>query len=261
MPVKPARIIALVPAAGTGARYGSSLPKQYALLAGRPVIVHALARLGALQPSAIAVALAPHDRHWQSDMAPAGCSVRVLRCGGATRAATVRNALAQLAQECACDDGDFIAVHDAARACVPADALQRLRTECTADVAGGLLALPLGDTLKRASADPRACSAQTLDRHGLWLAQTPQMFRFGLLRAALARDGADTCTDEAEAMERAGFAPRLVTGSTGNIKITYADDLALAEAILACDPSPGIAAIDNVHTSPIMAHSMQGGAR
>ncbi|MBS0319809.1 MAG: 2-C-methyl-D-erythritol 4-phosphate cytidylyltransferase [Proteobacteria bacterium] len=223
------RIVAIVPAAGTGARFGGAVPKQYALLGGRPLLAHAVERLAALAPARIVVALAPDDRHFAT-MADDVPGVLVLRCGGATRAATVRAALAALAGQCG--DADFVAIHDAARALCPPEALVRLRTALADDPVGGLLALPVGDTVKRATgAAGGERSTATLDRRGLWLAQTPQMFRYGLLRAALAADVDDACTDEAEAMERAGHAPRLVPGSPANFKITRPDDLALAEAV------------------------------
>lgn len=223
------RIFAIVPAAGSGARFGGAVPKQYVRLDGRPLLVHAVERLAVLAPARIIVALAPDDRHFaaiRDDLR----GVLALHCGGATRAATVRGALAALAGECAEDD--FVAVHDAARALCPPAALVRLRTTLADDPVGGLLAWPVGDTVKRA-AGPAGSerSGGTVDRRGLWLAQTPQMFRYGLLRDALAADAADTCTDEAQAMERAGHAPRLVPGSAENFKITHPDDLALAEAL------------------------------
>jgi 2-C-methyl-D-erythritol 4-phosphate cytidylyltransferase len=229
------RIFVIVPAAGSGSRYGAGLPKQYALLDGRPLIAHTLERLRALNPAALVVALAPDDAGWETHMGGEP-GVEIARCGGATRAATVRNALDTLASRCA--DDDYVAVHDAARACVPHDALQRLVAALADDPVGGLLALPVSDTLKRSAGDTPVRSAGTADRNGLWLAQTPQMFRAGLLRGALSAQGAADCTDEAEAIERAGHAPRLVTGSSRNIKVTYAADLPLAEAILASEKAP-----------------------
>jgi 2-C-methyl-D-erythritol 4-phosphate cytidylyltransferase len=228
------RIFVIVPAAGSGSRYGAGLPKQYALLDGRPLIAHTLQRLRALDPAALLVALAPGDGAWERWMGGEP-GVEVARCGGATRAATVRNALDTLASRCT--DDDFVAVHDAARACVPLDALQRLVAALADDPVGGLLALPVSDTLKRSAGETPVRSAGTADRNGLWLAQTPQMFRAGLLRKALAAHGATDCTDEAEAIERAGLAPVLVTGSSRNIKVTYAADLALAEALVASERS------------------------
>lgn len=233
-----ARHFVLVPAAGGGARFGGALPKQYALLAGVPVLAHTLARLReAVTPAATFVALAPDDLGFER-MPGRPSDVTALRCGGATRAATVRAALAALAGKCA--DDDWVLVHDAARPCVPRDALARLLEHLRDDPTGGLLAIPVADTLKRADQDadaPRAVA--TVSRAGLWQAQTPQMFRYGVLRRAFADEDALACTDEAQAVEALGLAPRLVRGSPANIKITYPEDLALAAAILAAQATEG----------------------
>ena len=226
----------VVPAAGAGARFGGTHPKQYANLAGAPVLARTLDRLAALEADETIVALAPDDVHYD-DAIGARPGVEALRCGGATRATTVRRTLRALASRCGEDD--WILVHDAARPCVPADALARLVAQLRDDEVGGLLALPLGDTLKRATANdepPRVL--RTEDRRDLWLAQTPQMFRYRLLVAAHARDARGLCTDDAQAIEALAAngvcaRPRLVVGSAQNVKITYAGDLALAGAILA----------------------------
>ena len=227
-----ARHFVLIPAAGGGARFGGAVPKQYASLAGVAVLARTLARLHeALAPDAMFVALAPDDIHF--DRMP-GCppGVAALRCGAGTRAATVRNALAALAAMCVEDD--WILVHDAARPCVPRDALARLVEHLRDDATGGLLAIPVADTLKRGDGDADAPHAvATVARTGLWQAQTPQMFRFGVLRRAFVAESALACTDEAQAVEALGLAPRLVRGSPANLKITYPEDLALAAAILA----------------------------
>ena len=234
-----ARLFVVVPAAGGGSRFGGALPKQYADLAGRPVLAHTLDRLrSVLQPVATVVVLAPDDVHY-ARLIEARPDVEVQRCGGPTRATTVANALAQLAPRCRADD--WILVHDAARPCVPRAALRRLIAELDGDAVGGLLAVPVADTLKRAQpagpegAPPRVRSTE--DRQGLWQAQTPQMFRYGLLRAALRLPMAAAATDEAAAVEAlattgACAMPRLVVGSAHNIKLTYAADLALAAAVL-----------------------------
>lgn len=226
----------VVPAAGGGARFGAARPKQYADLAGAPVLARTLERLSTIGADGIVVALAPDDVHY--DDAIGECTgVDALRCGGPTRADTVRHALRAIAGRCS--DDDWVLVHDAARPCVPEAALERLVTQLQGDDVGGLLALPLRDTLKRATASdepPRVL--RTEDRNGVWLAQTPQMFRYRLLVAAHARDARGECTDDAQAVEALAATgvcarPLLVTGSPQNIKITYADDLALAAAILA----------------------------
>ena len=225
----------VVPAAGGGSRFGAALPKQYADLAGRPLLTRTLDRLATLDAAALVVALAPDDAHYERLLGERP-RVEALRCGGATRSETVRNVLRALAVRCR--DDDWILVHDAARPCVPRASLARLVRELSADAVGGLLALPLADTLKRAAASgdaPRVL--RTEDRSGLWLAQTPQMFRYRVLAEACATEGARDCTDDAQAVEAlaatgACAMPRLVEGSPQNVKVTYPGDLALAAAIL-----------------------------
>ena len=232
----PARLLVLIPAAGGGSRFGGALPKQYADLGGRPLLVRAIERLNAaLALDASIIALAPDDALYDR-VVGARANVDALRCGGASRAETVANALAALASRCR--DDDWVLVHDAARPCVPVDALQRLAAELADDAVGGLLAIPVADTLKREDRATPARVLGTVDRAGLWQAQTPQMFRYGVLRAAFARPGALDATDEAQAIEAlaatgACASPWLVAGSTLNIKVTYPGDLALAAAILA----------------------------
>lgn len=225
------RLVVLVPAAGGGARFGGRIAKQYALLDGIPVLARTLERLHAgLEPAATYVALAPDDLEFER-FPSRGQGAIALRCGGASRAQTVANALHELA-DLAHDD--WVAVHDAARPCVPVEALARLVTHLRDDPVGGLLAIPVADTLKRGDADVDLPSVTaTIPRAGLWQAQTPQMFRAGVLRRAFAQPGALDATDEAQAVEALGLAPRLVRGSPANVKITYAGDLALASAILA----------------------------
>lgn len=225
------RIVVLVAAAGGGSRFGAATPKQYAMLDGTPVILRTLARLHAMRPHATYVALAPDDRDYER-LYGRPSAVQVLRCGGETRARTVANAVEAVAP--ALDERDWIAVHDAARPCVPVDALARLAAALEDDDVGGLLAVPVADTLKRGDAYADAPRVEaTVPRAGLWQAQTPQMFRLGVLRRALAREGAMQSTDEAQAVEALGLAPRLVRGSPANLKITFAEDLPLASAILA----------------------------
>ena len=221
------RCHALIPAAGNGSRFRGDAPKQYWMLAGKPVLVHSVERLAAVFPLAeIHVAVAAGDR-WYDDVIGARPGVAVLRCGGATRGETVRNALTLLTKA---RDDDWVLIHDAVRPCVDLRALARLRDELADDATGGLLALPVVGTLKRANAEGR--SGATEPREGLWSAQTPQMFRFGVLKSALAHSEATHCTDEAQAVEALGLAPRLVTGDPTNLKITYPDDLTLAVAIM-----------------------------
>ncbi len=232
------RHFALIPAAGGGSRFGAATPKQYAMLAGTPVLAHTLARLRrGLSLDATFVALAAEDREFDRMGTPAA-GVIALRCGGETRAATVANALASIADRCAEDD--WLLVHDAARPCVPLDALTRLVEHLRDDPVGGLLAIPVADTLKRSDREadvPRVLATEP--RAHLWQAQTPQMFRFGVLCRAFASPAALMCTDEAQAVEALGLKPRLILGSPENLKITYPADRDLAAAILTAQANEG----------------------
>jgi 2-C-methyl-D-erythritol 4-phosphate cytidylyltransferase len=231
------KLFALIPAAGGGTRFGAEEPKQYAMLMARPVIARTIERLAAaLDFERIVVALAGDDTRFEA-LAPPRVAVHALRCGGLTRAETVRNALALL--ERVCDADDWVLVHDAARPCVPVDALKRLAAELTDDPVGGLLAIPITDTVKREDSATHPRVLATEKRDGLWQAQTPQMFRYGVLVDAFAREGALAATDEAQAVEATGARPRLVLGSSRNVKITYPPDLALAAAILAAQEHGG----------------------
>jgi 2-C-methyl-D-erythritol 4-phosphate cytidylyltransferase / 2-C-methyl-D-erythritol 2,4-cyclodiphosphate synthase len=221
-------IHALVPCAGTGERAGAGLPKQYAPLGGSTVVAHALTALSRVPRVAqTLVVLAPTDAQFEHS-APA-FNGHVLRGGGATRAATVRAGLTALRRLGAGDD-DWVLVHDAARCLVQPAAIERLLDACVGDAVGGLLALPLADTLKDADAEGRVRA--TVDRRGKWAAQTPQMFRIGMLCAALDAAG-DAVTDEAGAMESQGHAPLLVPGDADNFKLTFPEDFARAERVLA----------------------------
>ncbi len=226
MPAHPSnpRLHALLPCAGTGSRAGTAGPKQYEPLAGRPLVQHTLAALAAVpRLSTVLVVVAPEDAELRD-----GPGWTVARCGGATRAATVGNGLAELLRRGA-DPDDWVLVHDAARCLLTPALVDRLVDACLPDAVGGLLAQPLADTLKD-EAGGRV--AATVPRSGKWLAQTPQMFRIGLLQRALARCG-DAVTDEASAVEALGLAPLLVPGSATNFKVTWPEDFALAEAVLA----------------------------
>ena len=227
-----ARMFVVVPAAGTGERFGPGIAKQYMDLNGVPVLARTLDRLAAISSERTFVVLTSDDGEYERRIGRRD-GVEVLRCGGAMRAATVRNALAALTSRCASDD--WILVHDAVRPCVPRAALARLVDELMQDAVGGLLAIPVADTLKRADGDR---AVRTQSRESLWQAQTPQMFRYSILVAALDRDKQAAFTDEAQAVEQfaatgACTSPRLVRGSIVNVKITYPEDLALAGAILA----------------------------
>jgi 2-C-methyl-D-erythritol 4-phosphate cytidylyltransferase len=226
------RYFLVIPAAGSGRRFSSPVPKQYAALAGATVIEHALAPFEADPDCAgIVIATAADDPFWPP--VAARCSKQVETApGGEQRAHSVRNALRALAGRAR--DEDWIMVHDAARPCFCAADLDTLKRELGSHAVGGLLAVPLADTLKRAADAASGEVAATLDRSGLWRAATPQVFRFGVLLRALesALSANRIPTDEAQAVEWAGLKPRLVAGRADNIKVTTADDLALAGAIL-----------------------------
>ncbi len=245
----PLRCFALVPCAGVGVRAGVGGPKQYATLRGRAVVAHTLAALAAVpRLSATLVVLAPDDTAFEAH-APGFAGPRgwVARCGGATRAASVSAGLLAL-REHGVADGDWVLVHDAARCLLQPAWVDRLIDACFADMAldraadstagraaracGGLLALPLADTLKQADATGHV--AATLDRSAKWLAQTPQMFPLGLLQQALAlaATAGAVVTDEASAVETLGMAPRLVPGDIENFKLTWPADFALAARLL-----------------------------
>ncbi|HRF30355.1 MAG: hypothetical protein RLZZ300_110 [Pseudomonadota bacterium] len=222
------RHYAIVPAAGSGSRFGAEKPKQYLDLLGRPLIFHTLKALTACPDiERVWVVLAPDDPWWpRFDWSELGAKLETVRCGGATRAESVTNGL-QAAAMVAADD-DWVLVHDAARPCISAAMLDALFADLAQDPVGGILAVPVADTLKRADTEQRV--AATEPRDGLWQAQTPQMFRYGLLGDALQK--CRDVTDEAGAVEALGLKPKLVRGDATNLKVTYPADLALAAMIL-----------------------------
>lgn len=225
MSVPRARLWAVLAAAGSGVRFGAEVPKQYQPILGRPVIRWSLAPLLARSELVgLIVVLAQRDEHW-SACEPEDARVTTI-VGGPTRASSVANGLEALAG--AALDSDWVIVHDAARPCLAESDLDVLIRRLHDEPVGGLLGVPVADTLKR-EAGGRV--AETVDRQRLWRALTPQMFRYGLLRAALA--AAPDVTDEAAALERAGHRPLLVAGRGDNIKVTTRDDLIQAAAILA----------------------------
>ncbi len=224
------RYLALIPAAGTGSRMGQNRPKQYLPVLNRPLLYHSIARLCAhALVERVYVVLAATDRWFgEYDWNPFRAKLVPLYSGGESRAQTVRNGLQWIEREVA--DDDWILVHDAARPCVTPALLDRLIGEIGADQIGGLLAVPLADTLKRANSKARVVATEP--RAGLWQAQTPQMFRYGLLTRALRSVDLADITDEASAVERLSMQPRLIASDITNLKVTYPEDLALAELIL-----------------------------
>ena len=207
-------------------------PKQYVPLAGRPLLWHAVRAVCVPQVSEVFVVLAANDGHFaRQDWGAFAGTVSPLYCGGATRRDSVLNGLAAVRGTVHADD--WMLVHDAARPCLPAADLRKLLDEGAGDAIGAILALPVAETVKRAGKDEGGVQriAATEDRSQLWLAQTPQMFRAGLLIQALEKVA--HATDEAAAVEALGLRPRLVLGSRENLKVTYPEDVAIAEAILA----------------------------
>lgn len=216
-----------MPCAGVGERAGAGGPKQYRRVAGRTVVAHTLAALARVPRIAqTLVVLASDDLDFEAS-APAFTGWAE-QCGGATRANSVAAGLHALARR-GVRDHDWVLVHDAARCLVQPAAIERLIDTCLGDRVGGLLALPLPDTLKQAGAGDRVTA--TLDRADKWLAQTPQMFPLGLLRQALSHASA-AVTDEASAIEALGHAPLLVRGEPDNFKLTWPADFVLAERLL-----------------------------
>jgi 2-C-methyl-D-erythritol 4-phosphate cytidylyltransferase len=223
------RFFGLIPAAGTGERMAAAQPKQYLPLLGRPMLYHSVqALLASSRIEMVFVVLAPGDtefrRHGWGEF---GDRVAPLYCGGATRHDSVLNGL--IAASSTVEPDDWILVHDAARPCLGERELERLMAELVSDDVGGLLGVPVADTLKRADLARRILATEP--REQLWQAQTPQMFRHGLLLQALSRSA--RLSDEAGAVEALGLRPKLVQGAGSNLKVTYAEDLQLAQALLA----------------------------
>lgn len=229
------RIWAVLPAAGVGRRMGADVPKQYLDLLGQPILRWTLDRLlGHPAVHAGVIALAPEDAHWEA-LAYRHAKPLHRVVGGAERADSVAAALTALEARAAAED--WVLVHDAVRPCVNDAELERLIAQCPAAPDGALLAMPVRDTLKRGDHD--AVVECTVDRERLWHALTPQLFPLAKLRQALtaARGAGTAITDEAQAMELAGYRPRLVEGEATNIKVTRQADLTLAAAILRADHS------------------------
>ena len=215
---------AVIPAAGVGARMRADRPKQYLELAGRSILEHTLdCFLDHPQLKRLVISLSVDDPYWPA--LPCASDERIVRAdGGKERADSVLSALLRLA-ELGARAHDWVLVHDAARPNLSRFDLDRLLAEVADDPVGGLLAVPARDTLKRVGPDGRVSG--TVDRSTIWLAYTPQMFRFGALHRALADAlvAGVAVTDEASAMEWAGFAPRLVEGRADNLKVTTPEDL------------------------------------
>jgi len=226
-------IVALIPAAGSGTRTAAERPKQYLALAGKPMLWHAVRAVCRPPVENVFVVLAAGDEAFaQQDWSAFPGKLSPLYCGGETRRDSVYNGL--VAMMGALNADDWVLVHDAARPCLPFSNLKDLIAETRNDEVGGILALPVSDTVKKAAKDEAGVQrvGGTEDRTQLWQAQTPQMFRAGLLLRAL-REAKGAVTDEAAAVEQLGLRPRLIAGSRENLKVTWPEDLAIAEAILA----------------------------
>ena len=228
-PSAPIRFFSVIPCAGFGSRAGTATPKQYQSIAGLPVVVHTLqAFAGVTRLAKGILVVAPDDVHMDGVLAAHPQPLFTLsRTGGATRAESVLAGLHELVAQGA-NEADWVLVHDAARCLVTSEQINALIDACQNDAVGGLLAHKLADTLK---VEVNGRVDQTVDRADKWLAQTPQMFRIGVLLRALEQVGS-AVTDEASAIEAVGLHPLLVPGDAQNFKVTYPEDFALASAIL-----------------------------
>jgi len=220
------RYFALIPAAGVGARMGSDVPKQYLAVAGKPMLGHVLDTFASTPAIAHTFVVVGEEDGYIDALVTARHNVTVLRVGGASRQISVLHGLRAMREAVA--DDDCVLVHDAARPGLTPALVEKLIHAVQDDEVGGLLAMPVVDTLKRANGATRV--ATTVSRDGLWQAQTPQMFGYALLRRALSQ--ARDVTDEASAIEALNLHPKLVEGSARNFKITLPDDYALAELLL-----------------------------
>lgn len=214
------RYVALIPAAGVGARMGANSPKQYLTIAGKSILQHAVNALMNFPGISHTYVVVSEDDAFVDDFLQKADRLTVLRCGGATRRDSVRNGLAYLVDKL--DVQDWVLVHDAARPGLTPALLQKLIDQVGSHAVGGLLALPVVDTVKRVQNG----KVETISRDGLWLAQTPQMFRYAMLCDAL--DQAAQVTDESSALELMGYAPLMVEGHACNLKVTLPSDLLMA---------------------------------
>lgn len=228
----PPKFWMIVPAAGIGARMGANLPKQYLSLGNKTLLEHTLERLLQLPfIESLLLVLHPQDSYWHT-LAPSQDARIQVVTGGNERSDSVLNALNSLAPIAA--EHDWVLVHDAARPCISLSSVQDLCHQLREHPVGGILGVPVSDTVKYVNSDETI--QHTVDRRQLWQAQTPQMFRFGLLRNCLIRAAQENkpVTDEASALEAYGYAPRMIYGRGDNIKITRPEDLRLAQWILQC---------------------------
>jgi 2-C-methyl-D-erythritol 4-phosphate cytidylyltransferase len=225
----PRRCIALIPAAGVGARMAAASPKQYLAIAGQPMLRHtADAFLRSELVSHTYIVVSEGDGYIDSVVSPLEPGVTVLRCGGPTRMDSILNGLRALRETVA--DGDLVLVHDAARPGLTPGLIRKLIEGAGDAEGGGLLALPVVDTVK----STRGVALATVPRDGLWLAQTPQMFSYSLLLRALSEaPDPHAITDDASAVEMLGYSPRLIEGHPRNLKVTLPTDIRIAEMYMA----------------------------
>ncbi len=224
------RYVALIPAAGTGSRFGNGCPKQYLDLLGKPMLAYSIEVL-ARHPriAEVSVVISPEDSWFQRfDWDVQGVKLQFHRVGGSTRAQSVRNGLKTFGDDVS--DDDWVLVHDAARPCLSEEMLDHLIVGVGDDAIGGLLAVRMADTLKAANDSNRVVG--TRPRKGLWGAQTPQMFRRSLIERALSQFESLEITDESSAVERLGFQPLLIESVVENLKVTFPKDQQLAATIL-----------------------------
>lgn len=221
--------IALIPAAGIGARFGADKPKQYVEIGSKTVLEHTIGIFERHEAVDLTVVVVSPEDTFADKVQTAFPQVRVWKNGGQTRAETVRNGAEKLLEIGLAAEADNILVHDAARCCLPSEALTRLIEQAGNAAEGGILAIPVADTLK--CADGGNISA-TVERTSLWQAQTPQLFRAGLLHRALAAENLDGITDEASAVEKLGIRPLLVQGDARNLKLTQPQDAYIVRLLL-----------------------------
>ncbi|HFC6353420.1 TPA: 2-C-methyl-D-erythritol 4-phosphate cytidylyltransferase [Neisseria lactamica] len=221
--------IALIPAAGIGARFGTDKPKQYVEIGGKTVLEHTVCIFQNHPSIDMTVVVVSPEDVLADGFQTAFAGVEVWKIGGRSRAETVRNGVAKLLETGLAAETDNILVHDAARCCLPSEALTRLIEQAGNAAEGGILAIPVADTLKRAEGGQISA---TVDRSGLWQAQTPQLFRAGLLCRALAAENLDGITDEASAVEKLGVRPLLIQGDVRNLKLTQPQDAYIVRLLL-----------------------------
>lgn len=221
--------IALIPAAGIGARFGADKPKQYVEIGSKTVLEHTIGIFERHEAVDLTVVVVSPEDTFADKVQTAFPQVRVWKNGGQTRAETVRNGAEKLLEIGLASADDNILVHDAARCCLPSEALTRLIEQAGNAAEGGILAISIADTLKRAEGGQISA---TVERTSLWQAQTPQLFRAGLLHRALAAENLDGITDEASAVEKLGIRPLLVQGDARNLKLTQPQDAYIVRLLL-----------------------------